>query len=281
MRFKIRHLVSLLLVIWVVVTIYFLAPLLFGPSTKEKVYDHRSPEQSQNKGQQISHNHHQKPSVIHSNEAKVKPPSPNLVGFNETHYLLTAPRDPDAYKKNAFNQEESDKLASDRTIPDSRNRACYSLEYDDDLPDTSVIITFHNEARSTLLRTVVSVLNRSPPKLIREIILVDDFSDNPDDGLMLEKLPKVKVLANTQREGLVRSRVKGADYATGQVLTFLDSHCECNTGWLEPLLQHVKRKPLAVASPIIDVINMDNFHYVAASSDLVGGESLKLNPTRL
>jgi len=46
-----------------------------------------------------------------------------------------------------------------------------------DLPSVSVVVCFYNEAWSVLLRTVYSVLDRSPAQLIHEIILVDDYSD--------------------------------------------------------------------------------------------------------
>ena len=53
-----------------------------------------------------------------------------------------------------------------------------------------MIITYRNEPRSTLLRTIVSVFERSPEELIKEIILVDDNNDDPKIGSALSKIDK-------------------------------------------------------------------------------------------
>jgi len=45
------------------------------------------------------------------------------------------------------------------------------------MPSASVVMVFYNEAASVVLRTVHSVLNKSPEHLIHEILLYDDNSD--------------------------------------------------------------------------------------------------------
>lgn len=53
----------------------------------------------------------------------------------------------------------------------------------------------------------------------------------------------------------------GANAATGDVLVFLDSHCEVNIDWLQPLLMriHINRKN--VVCPVIDVISWEKLEY--------------------
>eukprot|EP00920_Eleutheroschizon_duboscqi_P007689 GHVT01017549.1.p3 GENE.GHVT01017549.1~~GHVT01017549.1.p3 ORF type:complete len:125 (-),score=35.15 GHVT01017549.1:666-1040(-) len=78
------------------------------------------------------------------------------------------------------------------------------------MPPTSVIIIFHNEDLSVLLRSLHSVLNRTPPSLLHELVVVDDASDpatHPWLGRQLQehiaRLPKTKLLKLQQRHGLM------------------------------------------------------------------------------
>jgi len=129
-----------------------------------------------------------------------------------------------------------------------------------------VVICFHNEAWSVLLRTVHSVIDRSPPELLHEVVLVDDFSDMDHLKTQLEdywaKEPKVKIVRAPKRVGLIRARLLGYEQATGAVLTYLDSHCECTEGWLEPLLDRIARNSTTVVCPVIDVIDDTTLEYV-------------------
>lgn len=89
-------------------------------------------------------------------------------------------------KLNAFNRYASDHIPINRTLPDVRIEGCKSETYPGLYFTTSVIICFHNEAWSVLLRSVYSILNRSPTHLLKEIILVDDFSDMRKFSLLLK-----------------------------------------------------------------------------------------------
>jgi polypeptide N-acetylgalactosaminyltransferase len=79
-------------------------------------------------------------------------------------------------------------------------------------------------------------------------------------------MAKVKIIRNAKREGLVRARLRGANVASGDVLTFLDSHCEATPGWVEPLLARIAEDERNVVCPAIEVLNADTFAYQASTN---------------
>jgi len=75
----------------------------------------------------------------------------------------------------------------------------------------------------------------------------------------VKQLQIVRVVRQAERKGLITARLLGASVASGEVLTFLDAHCECppphhplgapRPGMQPPVLAHpVEVMPMLVRS---------------------------------
>uniref|UniRef100_A0A182PBN7 Ricin B lectin domain-containing protein n=1 Tax=Anopheles epiroticus TaxID=199890 RepID=A0A182PBN7_9DIPT len=159
-----------------------------------------------------------------------------------------------------YNAYASDLMSVRRRLPDIRATWCREQNLARSrLPSTSIVIVFYNEAWSVLLRTVHSILDRTPHHLLHEIVLVDDHSTAAylktrlDD--YFERFPKIRILRAPKRLGLIAAKMFGAKATTASVITFLDAHVECTKGWLEPLLEVIARNSSTIAIPTIDQID--------------------------
>ncbi|NXK00810.1 GALT6 acetylgalactosaminyltransferase, partial [Corythaixoides concolor] len=134
------------------------------------------------------------------------------------------------YEKHCFNAFASDRISLQRALgPDSR-------------PPDGV------GPASTPLRR--SRLLFPPPAYLKDEL--DRY---------VEQLQIVRVVRQEERKGLITARLLGASVASGEVLTFLDAHCECFHGWLEPLLSRIAQEPTAVVSPDIATIDLNTFEF--------------------
>lgn len=173
----------------------------------------------------------------------------------------------DLLSKTGFSVLVSDKISVNRSIIDARPEKCKNLKYLEKLPKVSVIIIFVNEVKSVLLRTVHSVINRTPPELLHEIILVNDNSTDEDLYAPLQKYVDenfngaVKIKNLNERKGLIVTRLEGARIATGEVLVFFDSHIEVGTNWLPPLLEPIALNRRLATVPVIDDFTSDSFEF--------------------
>ncbi|KAI1721473.1 glycosyl transferase family 2 domain-containing protein [Ditylenchus destructor] len=173
----------------------------------------------------------------------------------------------------AFNIFASDKVGPRRTLEgQNTHKRCEEIKYRVTL-SASIIIIYHNEAFSVLVRMINGILRETPGYILTEIILYDDFSDLPIEKHLRKyatevnpewDLNKIKFHRSEKREGLIRSKVYASRLATADVMIFLDSHCEVTPGWVLPLLSEIQEDNHRVVLPVVDLIDPFKFHYSKA-----------------
>ncbi|KAI4803405.1 hypothetical protein KUCAC02_006954 [Chaenocephalus aceratus] len=173
-----------------------------------------------------------------------------------------------SYGYNAF---LSDRLPLNREIPDTRPARCADKEYPKDLPSMSVILIYLDEALSIIKRAIRSIIDKTPAHLLKEIILVDDYSSNED---LMEKLDEyinsiheerpalVKRVRHSERLGLTQARLSGWKVAVGEVVAILDAHIEVHVEWAEPMLARIKEDRTVILTPVFDKVNYDDLKLI-------------------
>ena len=108
----------------------------------------------------------------------------------------------EAHRGYCYNTARCASLPLDRAMPDVRSPQCRAQRYPalDGVASSppgglagglaaSVVFIFHNEALCALLRSIHSVLNRTPPRLLHEVVLIDDqlgsFVCQPDNAIVI------------------------------------------------------------------------------------------------
>ncbi|GMS89466.1 hypothetical protein PENTCL1PPCAC_11641, partial [Pristionchus entomophagus] len=172
-------------------------------------------------------------------------------------------------KKFAFDMVASDKIGPKRDNGIKAHDLCAKEEYNAKYT-VSIVVIFHNEALSVLLRMIQGIFDRTPADLLKQIVLFDDASE--EECKIHEKISeyakiagwdesKLTIKRQEYRLGLIKAKVRASRLATAEVIIFFDSHCEVTDNWLPPLLQPIKEDPKSVVLPIVDMIHPATFEY--------------------
>ena len=145
------------------------------------------------------------------------------------------------------------------------NPVCYRYRFPDVslFPTMSIIAPMQNERPGLLAMTVHSLLARTPPEILHEIIIIDDNGSAPEERRDVEEdeinficdgfHPKIRCIRNERKQGCAGSRLQGIRAATGDVIMVIDSHVEMySSTWAQHLLLPILENPRTVSMQTLD-----------------------------
>lgn len=112
----------------------------------------------------------------------------------------------------------------------------------------SVIILTFNE--SEYVCRCIEMVKKSRGDFSREIIVIDNGSNDNTDVLLRKRYPEVQLISNHKNLGVARARNQGLRLANGDYMVFLDADSEVRSNTLSSLLSYMEfHSNVAVAGP--------------------------------
>ena len=124
----------------------------------------------------------------------------------------------------------------------------------------SIVIASRNEG--DCLRKTVRACIDSTADFHYEIVVADDASDDGSVDELQRQFPGVRVVRHEQRQGVAPTKDLGARHARGDVLVFLDGHCNPEPGAISRLVADVEQlqgsAAVAPRVPLLDCTSWQN-----------------------
>jgi len=145
--------------------------------------------------------------------------------------------------------------------PDTRPEGCRKYKRKDFANQTvSIIIPWLAEKWLHMEGTMKAILHFTPDELVNEYIWISDGNEDSKEAELKALSSKVMVYAFSERQGLMRAKMKGVEMATAPVIVFLEAHVIPNKHWLQHILHRVVVNPKVLAMPVLDQIPQENWH---------------------
>jgi polypeptide N-acetylgalactosaminyltransferase len=132
----------------------------------------------------------------------------------------------------------------------------------------SVVIPARNEENPLLINTVRYLFIETPDVLLKEIIIVDDESEERIDGVIDTEFPdpaqrsKIQLIRLDTRQGLTNAKTIGAERSSGTHILFLDGHCRVAPNYAERMLaRSLSGSPRDIIVPEVITVEGDSFNF--------------------
>lgn len=127
----------------------------------------------------------------------------------------------------------------------------------------SIIIAAHNEGEA-LWKTVRACIETCAG-LDYEIVIADDASVDDSVAEVQRRFPRLRIVRHEERRGASPTKDRGAREARGDVLVFLDGHCNPEQGAITRLVQDVEEaKGTAILTPAIAGLDVQSWRNSSA-----------------